>query len=171
MSEAQVASVAKKERIGFWMDAEVAARFKVVARLRDGGVSQALTRMVGEALQDSQAVAPKGVGRGAEVKIRLRGEERLLLARAARERGTTPANWIRSLALVHLLRRPEWNAEELEALRGIGRELRMIGSNINQIAAALNASALVGRCPPGQGEAAERAVELVRMNRVVSRLP
>lgn len=84
------------------------------------------------------------------------------MLRAARERGLTPAGWLRSLALVNLLRRPAWNTEERAELRAISGELRRIGVNVNQIAAALNAAAAVGECPQGQGEAAERAVELVR---------
>jgi hypothetical protein len=152
-----------QELLSAWVPAEQAVRFKVLARQRDGGVSAALGRMVGEALGDGAPEAPSGTGQGEQVKIRLRGEERYALGRAAAERGTTPAGWLRALALVHLTGRPQWNREELEALREIGREVRRIGVNVNQIAHALNAAAQIGQCPPAQGEAAERCLELVRL--------
>lgn len=152
-----------RELLSAWVPAEQAERFKALARQRDGGVSAALGRMIGEALGGGGAEAPRGSGQGEQVKIRLRGEERYALARAAAARGTTPAGWLRALALVHLAGRPQWNQEELEALREIGREVRRIGANVNQIAHALNTAAQIGECPPGQGEAAERCLELVRL--------
>lgn len=152
-----------KENLAVWVPVDVAERFKAAARISDGGVAQALTRLVGEALGDQKAVTPKGAGQGKLVSVRFRNDERFALAQAAHARATTPANWVRSLALVHLMRRPEWNPDELAALRAISTELRRIGVNVNQIAHTLNAAALVGECPPGQGEAAARAVELVKI--------
>ncbi len=152
----------KKVMIGAYVPEAVAERFKALSRISDGGVSAALLRMIGQEVGDKRAVAPRGVGQGELISVRLKNEERVALALAAHQRGTTPANWMRSLALVHLQKRPEWNHEELELFRDVGRELRRIGVNINQIAAGVNAAALIGECPPGQGEAAERATELVR---------
>lgn len=151
--------------VGGYVPIELAERFKAAARLQDGGVSQALLRLIREAVGEDGVVARRGAGQGSEVKIRLRSDERMALSRAARERGTSPATWVRSLVLVHLMRRPVWNVEERENLRAIGTELRRIGVNVNQIAAALNAAALRGECPPGQGEAVERAIELLRIEK------
>ena len=161
---------AGKEKLAFWLEEATAGRFRAVARIRDGGVSQALTRMVGEAIGDSEAVAPRGVGRGLEVGVRFRDEERAALDAAARARGTTPANWLRSLALVHLLRRPQWNREQLAEFRAIATEIRAIGNNLNQVARVANAAALEGQFVAGTVEAAEGAVDGLRveMRRLVS---
>lgn len=152
-----------KQCVTFWLDEDVAASFKAAARISDGGTSQALARMVGEVVggKAAAAVVPRGSGQGAAVMVRLRGDERFALGRAADQRGTTPSNWLRSLALVHLMKRPEWSPTEREALREISRALSRIGVNVNQIAAAVNAAALIGECPPGQGEAAAQAVAMV----------
>ena len=102
--------------------------------------------------------------------VRFKPAERVALAEAADAHGTSPANWLRSLALVHLLKQPQWNPAELEALRDLFRELRAIGNNVNQIAHALNAAAQADLYPPYQGGAAREAAELVRfeMRRVVA---
>jgi len=151
-------------KLNVWVTPAVAERFKAAARLKDGSVSKALTRLITADLSDEgEPKAPVGAGQGKLVSVRFRNDERFALAQAAHARATTPANWVRSLALVHLMRRPEWNPDELAALRAISTELRRIGVNVNQIAHALNAAALVGECPPGQGEAAARAVELVKI--------
>ena len=60
---------------------------------------------------------PRGVGRGKQVSVRFKDPERAALDEAAAQRGTTPANWLRSLGIVHLARRPQWNPAELDALR------------------------------------------------------
>ncbi len=150
-----------KERIAFFLDVDVAERFRAAARLKDGGMSQALVRMIGSEIGDEKAVAPRALGTGDAVMIRLKGTERYALNRTADAAGMTPAAWVRSLALVHLTKKPEWNPEDREALRAIGRELRKIGTNVNQIAHAANAAAQVGLCPPGQGDAALQAAELI----------
>jgi hypothetical protein len=113
---------------------------------------------------------PRGVGRGEQISVRLKGAERAALAEAAKAHHTSPANWLRSLAIVHLARRPQWNPAELDTLRELFRELRAIGNNINQIAHTLNVAAHTGQYPPHPGVAAREAVELVRleMRRVVA---
>ena len=151
-----------KENLAVWVPVDVAERFRAAARLKDGGTSQALLRMIGAEIEDQKAVAPRAVGTAEGVFIRLRGMERYALGRAADASGMTPTAWVRSLTLVHLNKAPEWNPEDREALRAIGRELRKIGTNINQIAHAANAAAQVGLCPPEQGDAALQAAELVR---------
>ncbi|HYH37654.1 MAG TPA: hypothetical protein VD860_05490, partial [Azospirillum sp.] len=85
-------------------------------------------------------------------------------------RGTSPANWLRSLALVHLMRRPEWTPAEIEALRDVFRELRAIGQTVGRMARALDSAAAAGVCPPQPGDAAHVAAERIRieMRRVVA---
>ncbi|PHK93415.1 hypothetical protein CR162_18585 [Pseudoroseomonas rhizosphaerae] len=80
------------------------------------------------------------------------------------------SNWLRSLAIIHLARRPQWNAAELDELREVFKELRRIGNNVNQIARALNVAVHKGEYPPNQGLQAREAAEAVRdeMLRVVA---
>jgi hypothetical protein len=170
------------EHLSTYVPVELAEAFKALARQSDGGASAALRRLVAQAVDQekpgeglhgaspAQAIAPRGVGRGEQVSVRFKAVERQALAEAARMQGTSPANWLRSLALVHLARRPQWNPAELEALRALFGELRAIGNNVNQMAHVLNTAAHTGMYPPGQGTAAQQAAELIRleMRRVVA---
>jgi hypothetical protein len=158
-----------QEMVGTYVPAELAARFKAWARSTEGGASAALRRLISGAVEGSEPDPPPGAS-GHQVLVRLKDAERLALLRAAKARSTTPANWLRSLAIVHLGRRPQWDAGEAQALREIGEELRRIGNNVNQIARALNVAALEGECPPFQGEVAMEAVQDVRaeMRRLVA---
>lgn len=157
-----------KERVAFWLAVDDAKRFKALARVTDGGASQALTRMVGALLEDADVASPVGVGASKQVSVRFREDERAALAEAATSRETTPANWVRSLALVHLMRRPKWNRAELDEIREVAREARRIGANINQIARATNIAAQVGQCPPDAAREAKSAAE--EMHAVTRRL-
>ena len=152
------------------IDRELASRFQAWARGTEGGTSAALRRIVSEAIDGKPPPSPSGVGSGQQVGVRFKASERVLLSEAARQRATTPAGWLRSLALVHLTRRPQWNADEVEGLREVFKELRRIGNNVNQIARALNVAAHKGEYPPYQGEEARAAAERVRdeMRRVVA---
>ena len=143
-----------QELVSTWVPADLAGRFKAWARGTEGGASAALRRLIAEAIDGKPPASPPGAS-GHQVLVRLKDEERLALLRAAKERSTTPANWLRSLAIVHLSRRAQWNKEEAEALRQIGEELRRIGNNVNQIARALNVAAHTGEYPPHQGQAAQ----------------
>lgn len=158
-----------QELLSTWVPSELAAAFKAQARASDGGAAGALRRMVARDV-GQEPPGPHGVGRGKQVSVRLKDAERQALAEAAGLQGTTPANWLRSLAIVHLGRRPQWNPAELEALRDLFRELRAIGNDVNQIARALNVAVEAGKYSPSQGVAAQEAVELVRaeMRRVVA---
>ena len=162
---------------------DIAQAFKVLARQTEGATSAALRRLIVEAVVDVKIknglhcaslvnahLAPRGAGFGRQIGFRLRPTERLALDQAARAAGTSPANWVRSLALVHLLRRPQWHPAEVDALRDLFRELRAIGNNVNQIAHALNIAVQTGQYPQEQGVAAEEAAKLVRseMRRIVS---
>lgn len=155
-----------------WVPTEVAEAFKAQARVSDGGASQALRRMVIEATGEP-GEGPRGVGRGRQIGVRFRNDERAALAQVATERGMTPSAWLRSLALVHLGRRPQWPAGELEALRGLFREVRRIGVNINQLAQRANEGAHIGRysiaATVHANEATKRiAEELRKLGRLVA---
>jgi Bacterial mobilisation protein (MobC) len=172
-----------QEHISTYVPVELAAAFKELARQTDGSAAATLRRLIAQAVDEANrgqglhgaspvqaAIAPRGVGRGEQVGVRFKGVERQALAEAAQLQRTSPANWLRSLALVHLVRRPQWNEAEVEALRAVFRELRAIGNNVNQMAHALNIATTTGMYPLEQGNAAREAVELVRfeMRRVVA---
>lgn len=159
-----------QELLSTWVPADLAEAFKAQARQSDGGTSAALRWLIAEAVTGDRPSAPRGAGRGVQVGVRFKVDERAALADAARAHGTSPANWLRSLAIVHLARRPQWNSAEIDELRSLFRELRAIGNNINQIAHALNVAVQTGKYPPYQGAAAREAAELARneMRRVVA---
>lgn len=152
-----------QEFLGTYVPVDLANRFRAQARRIDGGASAALRRLVAVAVDGCDPAQPKGVGRGRQVGVRLKDEERRALEEAAASRGTTPANWIRSLAIAHLSKRPQWSTTEVDALREVFRELRAIGNNLNQIARVLNKADYSGDIPPDQGVAARSAAEAVRM--------
>lgn len=141
-----------------------------MARQTDGGTSAALRRLITEAVDGKPPVAPRVAGTGRQVSVRFREDERVLLAQAAHERGTSPANWVRSLALVHLAGRPQWSTAEVDALRDVFNELRRIGTNINQIAHAMNIAIETGQYPAYQAGAVREAAGIVRneMRRTIS---
>lgn len=166
--------------LGTYVDPDLAERFHVLARRTEGGVSAALRKLVAAAVDQAEglhganpalaSVVPKGVGQGRQIGFRLRATERRALGEVAEAHGTSPANWVRSLAIVHLAGKPQWNAAELDELRAIFREVRAIGNNVNQIARSLNVAVKTGEYAAHQGEAAKEAVEMVRheMRRIVA---
>lgn len=159
-----------QELLSTWVPADVAQAFKAAARAGKGGSSAELRRLVTEAVQGEPPKAPPGAGTGHQIGVRLKSPERAALAEAARSHGTSPANWLRALAVVHLAGKPQWNAAELDELRELFKELRRIGNNVNQIARALNVAVQSGVYPPHQGVAAQGAAEAIRddMRRVVA---
>lgn len=158
-----------------WVPEATAEAFQAQSRV-EGGASAALRRLVAEAVDPGlhgaslEALAPAGSGRGEQIGIRLKGEERRALNAVAADRGTSPANWVRALAIVHLARKPQWTPSELEELRELFKELRRIGNNVNQIAKALNLAQQTGQYPPHQHRAVQEAGEMIRdeMRRVVA---
>lgn len=158
--------------LGTYVDPDLAERFHVLARRTEGGVAAALRKLVAAAVYEAEglhganlalaSVVPKGVGQGRQIGFRLRADERRALREAAEAQGTSPANWVRALAIVHLAGKPQWSPAELEELRAIFREVRAIGNNVNQIARSLNVAVKTGEYAAHQGEAAKDAVELVR---------
>jgi hypothetical protein len=159
-----------QELLSAWVPVKLAQAFKAHARGTDGGTSAALRRLITQVVDGKQPAAPAGVGVGQQVSVRIKAPERALLAEAARVRATSPANWLRSLAIVHLARRPQWNEAELDGLRDVFNELRRIGNNVNQIARALNVAVQTEEYPPHQGLAVREAAEAVRteMRRAVA---
>ena len=147
---------ASQKLVGAYVKREDAERFEALARKIDGGASAALRRLVAVAVDGNEPAPPRGTGKGTQIGVRLKGTEFAALAEAANRRGCTPANWLRSLAIVHPSGRPQWSPVEVEAAREVFRELRAIGNNVNQIARSLNAAALAGDDPEMQGSEAER---------------
>jgi len=158
-----------------WVPEATAAAFHARART-EGGASALLRRLIAETVDPGlhgaslDTIAPAGSGRGEQIGIRLKGEERRALNEAASARGTSPANWVRALAIVHLAKKPQWNTAELAELREVFRELRRIGNNVNQIARALNVAQATGQYPPHQHRAVQEAADMIRveMRRVVA---
>lgn len=159
-----------QELLGTYVDKALAERFRVWARETDGGASAALRRLVHQAVEGREPPPPRGVGVGHQVNVRFQPAEREALALAARARSVSPANWVRSLALVHLAREPQWNAAEVEELRALFGELRRVGSNVNQIARAANEAVLAGEHPADRADDVLQAAQLMRyeMRRVVA---
>ena len=159
-----------QELLSTWVPTDVAQAFKRQARGTEGGTSAALRRIITEAVEGKPPAPPVGAGSSLQISVRLKQAERLALATVARERGTSPANWLRSLAIVHLARKPQWNPAEVEALRDLFGGLRQIGNNVNQIAKAMNVAVQSGVFPPHQHIATTEAAEIVRaeMRRVVA---
>ena len=148
--------------VGAYVEAGVAERFRAWARKTDGSASAALRRLILQVVDGAEPALPLGAS-GRQIGVRLKDAERIALLRAAQARRTTPANWLRSLAIVHLGRRPQWSDEEVTELRAIGMEVRRVGNNLNQVARAMNVAVLAGEYPPGQGDAAREGAELLRV--------
>lgn len=192
-AQSSVAPCVVQVHLSTYAPRDLATAFRTQAHVLDGGVAAALRRLVIEALaaassepQDLhgarpagrsaapgrawRSVTPHAVGQGQQVSVRLKAPERWALAEAARARGTSPAQWLRSLALVHLMRRPQWRPDELEALRALFGELRAIGHQVNGIARAVDAAAQAGGIAPADALMTREAAERVRleMRRVVA---
>jgi hypothetical protein len=176
-----------QQHLSTYVPEELAEAFKEWARTTDGGTAAAIRRLIAEAVDGTRpgpgpgpglhgaspaqvSIAPRGVGRGEQVGVRLKASERVALAEAAKAQGTSPANWIRSLALVHLAHRPQWNPAELEALRDLFRELRAISNQLKDIAHGVSTAVQAGESPHDDVTAVREAAERVRfeMRRVVA---
>jgi hypothetical protein len=129
--------------VGTYVPEELAEQFKTWARETDGGASAALRRMIAEAVKGHAPVKPLGAA-GHQVLIRLKEKERLALLRAAKQRNTTPANWLRSLAMLHLNRQSNWSPDESAALQQIALALIRIVDSTDRMARALDESGLPG---------------------------
>lgn len=159
-----------QKMVGGYVDAALAERFQAWARRTDGGASAALRRLILQAMDETAPATPRGSGTGHQVGVRFKDAERAALAEAARAHGTSPATWLRSLALVHLTGQPQWNPAEVEALRAVFRELRAIATSLERSTRALTQAVDAGLCPLEHRDTACEAGDLVRteMRRVVA---
>lgn len=112
-----------QKMVGAYVEAGLADKFKAWARGTEGGASTALRRLSLQAVDGVEPPLPLGAT-GRKIGVRLKDPERIALLRAAQARRTTPANWLRSLVIVHLERRPQWSDPEAAELREIGMEIR-----------------------------------------------
>lgn len=104
--------------------------------------AQLLRLMLDKVLQtDEKPVLPptrKSRGAGAQVNVLLTSEEHQLLTAAATVEGLRRTEWIVKLIRTTLLRQPQFNRTEVDALAESSRQLAAIGRNLNQIARTLN---------------------------------
>jgi predicted DNA-binding protein len=73
------------------------------------------------------------------IELRLQLGERQALNNLADAEGVTPQAYLISLLRTHLTARPEMLGNEIEALRQSTYQLAHLGTNLNQVAKALNA--------------------------------
>ena len=142
------------------IDRETERAFDAWARTR-GGKAAALRGLirdvVGASVPDK---APAATGITA-LHVRLSQQERDVLRQAAAQKGMAPSTWVRSLVRAHVLRRPQWGEFERQGLASVLTALSRIGTNVNQIARAMNVAVLKGEYSAGQGsEAREAAAEV-----------
>lgn len=142
------------------LDRELERAFERWARER-GGKSAALRVLISDAVGIS---APEATSRAtvADLHVRLTEREREAVRLAAAQKGMAPATWVRSLVRAHAMRRPQWGGFERQALTSVLSALGKIGSNVNQIARAMNVAVLKGEYSPHQGTAAKEAALEVR---------
>ncbi len=153
--------------VGVYVEEALAERFYAWARLNGGGVSPALRRLISEAVGEVEPAAVRGCGTGQQVGVRFRQAERALLAAAAQARGTTPADWLRCLAIAHLARRPGWSPDELAALRDVFVALRRIGTDVARLAENSGGTPASGQQAASAASEAASAVR-AEMRRVVA---
>ncbi|MFP6557100.1 plasmid mobilization relaxosome protein MobC [Paraburkholderia sp. B3] len=72
------------------------------------------------------------------MNIQLTSEENSLVCAAASTEGLRRTEWIVKLIRATLLRQPQFNRAEIDALAESSRQLAAIGRNLNQIARTLN---------------------------------
>ncbi|MCL2635636.1 MAG: MobC family plasmid mobilization relaxosome protein [Betaproteobacteria bacterium] len=73
------------------------------------------------------------------MEIRLQQGERLALNAVADQAKSSPQFYLAALLRAHLLRHPQFLGADLDALRESSYQLAKIGTNLNQVARALNA--------------------------------
>ena len=142
------------------IDRDLERAFERWARTR-GGKSAALRLLINQAVGVS---VPEPTSRAvvADLHVRLTEREREAVRLAAAQKSMLPATGVRSLVRAHALRRPQWGTFERQALAAVLAALGKIGSNVNQIARAMNVAVLKGEYSPHQGTAAKEAALDVR---------
>jgi len=119
--------------------------FGVLARRQGVTDSALLRRMIDLSLQSAGVVSDTGadadsqaVVRMAQLTVRLRSDDQLLLRERAAARGMAPATYVSVLTRAHLRSLAPLPREELLALKRTVAELGAVGRNLNQIARAAN---------------------------------
>jgi hypothetical protein len=134
--------------LGFQIDDAVAERFAEIAA-NEGGKSKLLRRLVEQTVGSGESVrrhAPLSRP-SCKITMRLREDELRLLESVAAQRRMTRTQWAASVVRARLGFSVQQTHDELQALRGVARELNRIGGNINQIAYAANLNRLIGLQP------------------------
>ena len=119
------------------IDRETERAFDAWARTR-GGKAAALRVLIRDAVGapvPDRAPADAGVS---DLHVRLSEPEREALRQAAAQKGMAPSKWVRSLVRAHVLRRPQWGEFERQGFAAVLTAVARIGSNVNQIARAMN---------------------------------
>jgi hypothetical protein len=144
------------------IDRETERAFDAWARTR-GGKAAALRSLIRDAVGAPVPDRPTVDTGVADLHVRLSEPEREALRQAAAQKGMAPSTWVRSLVRAHVLRRPQWGELERQRFAAVLTALARIGSNVNQIARAMNVAVLKGEYAAGQGsEAREAATEVKR---------
>jgi hypothetical protein len=144
------------------IDRETERAFDAWARTR-GGKAAALRSLIRDAVGAPVPDRPAVDAGVSDLHVRLSEPEREALRQAAAQKGMAPSTWVRSLVRAHVLRRPQWGEFERQGFAAVLTALARIGSNVNQIARAMNVAVLKGEYSAGQeSEAREAAGEVKR---------
>jgi hypothetical protein len=136
-------------RIGFDIPEEKAKEFAEAASKR-GGKSAVMRQLIELFLAEFKPAEISGgglskLGRGAaKVAIRLEADEVERLDREAESKGMTRNGWAARYLRSRLRGAPQFTADEAKGLALIAGELRRIGTNVNQIARAMNVAKETG---------------------------
>jgi hypothetical protein len=155
-----------KKSIGAYIEQQLHRAFETWARTRGGK---------GAKLGISTSSAPPKPGATADkqnaeirVKIALMQEELAALHAAAEAKGMPTAAWLRSLALAHARRRPQWGPFEWQAFRDVVSILGRVEDAVQRIASATAERVREGEAPLAAArearmaaEAAERAIRRI----------
>jgi hypothetical protein len=144
------------------IDRETERAFDAWARTR-GGKAAALRSLIRDAVGAPVPDRPAVEAGVSDLHVRLSEPEREALRQTAAKKGMAPSTWVRSLVRAHVLRRPQWGEFERQGFAAVLTALARIGSNVNQIARAMNVAVLKGEYAVGQGsEAREAAADVKR---------
>jgi hypothetical protein len=144
------------------IDRETERAFDAWARTR-GGKAAALRSLIRDAVGAPVPDRPAVDAGVSDLHVRLSELEREALRQAAAQKGMAPSTWVRSLVRAHVLRRPQWGEFEKRGFAAVLTALARIGSNVNQIARAMNVAVLKGEYAARQGsEVREAAGEVKR---------
>jgi hypothetical protein len=143
------------------IDRETERAFDAWARTR-GGKAAALRSLIRDAVGAPVPDRPAVDAGVSDLHVRLSEPEREALRQAAAQKGMAPSTWVRSLVRAHVLRRPQWGEFERHGFAAVLTALARIGSNVNQIARAMNVAVLKGEYSAGQGSAAREAAAEVK---------